>query len=321
MSNLYNKLDKGSFFKFVVGLGNRDLENIKKMAVLYATAEIDMFDLTPDDNVIDSVIAGIKLAGKNPDDFEFCISFSIDNDNHGRKAHIDQDKCVKCLRCIKQCPHGAINFDRNSSKVFINKDKCIGCGKCHCSAITYSKDEIDVIKKISEFKNKYKIDCIELHISGTKSKIGEEEYKKVKKKFPNLPVGICISRLNYSEAKLKKLIAKLQKHTNGEKLIIQADGLSMSGKNNDYSATLQAVSIAQILENENVYILISGGTNQLSTKLANLCNVKINGVSIGSYGRLLVLEYINNPEFWYNDDVFNSALQKVQELVNSVKVL
>ncbi len=61
------------------------------------------------------------------------------------RSHVDQEKCIKCGRCVNVCPYGAINkmerpctkacgVDAISSDEFgradINYDKCVSCGMC-----------------------------------------------------------------------------------------------------------------------------------------------------------------------------------------------
>ncbi|NMD37546.1 MAG: DUF362 domain-containing protein [Christensenellaceae bacterium] len=44
------------------------------------------------------------------------------------KPVVDQDKCVNCKKCAKECAQNAISFD--TGKAYINHDKCVGCGRC-----------------------------------------------------------------------------------------------------------------------------------------------------------------------------------------------
>ena len=63
---------------------------------------------------------------------------------HGR-AHIDQDKCIKCGRCAQVCPYHAIHHHErpcaaacgmnaigsdDKGRADINYDKCVSCGQC-----------------------------------------------------------------------------------------------------------------------------------------------------------------------------------------------
>jgi len=102
--------------------------------------------------------------------------------------------------------------------------------------------------------------------------------------------------------------------------IIQADGIPMSGSDDSFKTTLQAVAMGEIIMDANlpVYIFLSGGTNSKTTELAKLCGVKYTGVSVGSYARQIVREYITRDDFYENKIVFNEALRKAKMLVDSV---
>jgi NADH-quinone oxidoreductase subunit F len=45
------------------------------------------------------------------------------------KYEIDQEKCKKCMVCVKNCPNKAIEV-KEGEIIFINQDKCIKCGTC-----------------------------------------------------------------------------------------------------------------------------------------------------------------------------------------------
>jgi hypothetical protein len=62
-------------------------------------------------------------------------------------------------------------------------------------------------------------------------------------------------------------------------------------------------------------ILISGGTNSFSKELANKTNVRINGVSIGTYARDLIEVHISKNNFYENDDAIMEAFKKAKQLV------
>ncbi|MHA1802720.1 MAG: 4Fe-4S binding protein, partial [Candidatus Heimdallarchaeaceae archaeon] len=44
------------------------------------------------------------------------------------KADIDQELCIKCLKCVFHCPEGTIH--RKNSTVIVNKAYCKACGIC-----------------------------------------------------------------------------------------------------------------------------------------------------------------------------------------------
>jgi NADP-reducing hydrogenase subunit HndC len=43
---------------------------------------------------------------------------------------IDPDKCEGCLRCIRECPTGAVSGEKRQPHT-INQDMCIRCGACY----------------------------------------------------------------------------------------------------------------------------------------------------------------------------------------------
>lgn len=72
------------------------------------------------------------------------------------KPDVDQEKCVGCRTCAKNCAHGAISFGENR-KASIDHSKCVGCGRClgacNFDAIYNSNSSAndDLNKKIAEY--------------------------------------------------------------------------------------------------------------------------------------------------------------------------
>ena len=91
--------------------------------------------------------------------------------------------------------------------------------------------------------------------------------------------------------------------------MIEVDGINNQSENT-YNQTLQTISTADIINKElnskipnskKIPIILSGGTNSFTSKLAMQCGVPFNGISITS-------NYLNqNKEFEIgNKDIFNS---------------
>ena len=101
--------------------------------------------------------------------------------------------------------------------------------------------------------------------------------------------------------------------------IIQADGVPMSGGSDDYKTTLQAVAMAEVIQNANlpVYITLSGGTNSKTAELARLCGIKFSGIAIGSWARKIVKTYVTQDDFWENKEIQQSAINAAKELINN----
>ena len=169
-------------------------------------------------------------------------------DHHVRKSFIDPNTCIGCKLCIPVCPTKAIpnnfvdNLDEfkklnskfemeNQEKDIVIKDLCIGCGKC--SAIC-PKDHIISYRHPKNELNKLLPEClkagaesIELHAGVSEDDITIEEWEIVKKSNPDQFNSICLDRLNLSNF-LENRIDKIKKISK-DKLIVQADGIPMSG--------------------------------------------------------------------------------------------
>ena len=102
--------------------------------------------------------------------------------------------------------------------------------------------------------------------------------------------------------------------------IVQADGFPMSGGQDDFKTTLQAVATAEIVQNAKlpVYIMLSGGTNSKTAQLAKMCNIDYNGIAIGTFARKIVSKYIERTDFLTNKRIFNDALKIAKQLVETV---
>ncbi|MCI1965989.1 MAG: DUF362 domain-containing protein [Oscillospiraceae bacterium] len=77
------------------------------------------------------------------------------------KPHVNQEVCVGCGSCRKNCAHGAITIE--NKKASIDHSRCVGCGRCigacPMDAVLPASDESNDIldKKIAEYS------CAVLH--------------------------------------------------------------------------------------------------------------------------------------------------------------
>lgn len=301
-------------FKLVCGAGNEDIEEIKRLVYLYAVAGCRFFDLSANGDVILAAKEALDIAKVY--DAYLCVSVGIKNDPHVKKAVIDYDRCVNCGACEEICPEGAIHYAK------VKKEKCIGCGRCWrvCSraAISYISEEKDlneVLPKIVETG----IDCIELHAMGLNDEEVFSKLKYINDNFEGL-LSICTSRGQLSDEAMVKRIEKMLENRKPYSTIVQSDGFPMSGGDDNYKSTLQAVATGEIVQNAKlpVYLILSGGTNAKTTELAKMCDISYHGVAVGSYARKIVRRYVERPDFWTNPVVLNSALEIAKPLIDSV---
>lgn len=332
---LNNLLNQKKCFKLICGAGNENLDEIEKLIALYAKAGCHFFDLSANEEVLKAAQRGLdfSIPKKEQIDYYFCISIGTNGDQHMQKASINPKKCVACGKCINVCPQGAIEANSkqqiaNSSLGFpaqqpqIIEKNCIGCLKCQqiCenNAIEmYQKNKPFSLSSVLSFN----LSCIELHASDSGEKEVDEIWEYLNKNFDGM-LSLCIGRGKLSDdmilSRVERLMAKRKPYTT----IIQADGNPMSGGKDDYETTLPAVETGKLIQSANlpVYLLLSGGTNTKTAKLARNHDVNTNGIAMGSYARKIVKQYLEKEDFYTNINLFDKAFHIAEKLVKSVEL-
>ena len=307
-------LKNKTFFKLVCGAGNEDLESVKKFVYVYAKAGCKVFDLSARKEVLESAKDGAKLA--NAEDVHYCVSVGIKGDPHISKAGVNGSACIKCGNCARSCPNSAI-YPPN----IIDEKKCIGCGicakKCPTGAIKMYEKDVNV-KEILPYLVQNGADMLELHIMGHDK--ADLDYKwDIINSCQTEFASICIDRENFGNKEAIERIESMISYRKPYTTIIQADGVPMSGGSDDYKTTLQAVAMAEIVQNANlpVYITLSGGTNSKTMDLCHKCGIYPNGVAIGSFARKIIKPYFDLPDFWENTNIQDKAINSAKELIKA----
>ena len=375
--NLKKKLIENKCFKVICGAGNEDKEEVKKISFIYSLAGATLLDVSANPEVVRASLEGINLANEFNSKYNIgvqnkpyiVVSVGMPGDHHVRKSYIDPQTCIGCKVCIPVCPTKAIpenfvenldyfkqlggNFnEQNQDKEIVVKDLCIGCGKC--SAIC-PKDNIISYRHPKNELEKLLPECIEagaesieLHAGVSEDSLTLDEWEIIKESNPNQFNSVCLDRQNLSNFLLENRIEKI-KNISKDKLIIQADGIPMSGGENDYNTTLQGIACADVINKKfnmrknikqksssggkasisskkiyrdsghklGIFILVSGGTNQKTKKLAELTNVRVNGVSIGTYARDIIHQDIKQDNFLKDKDLIISSYKTAKKLVDA----
>lgn len=374
---LKKKLIENKCFKVICGAGNEDKEEVKRISFVYSLAGATLLDVSANPDVVKSSLEGINLANKFNSKYNIglnnkpyiVVSVGMPGDHHVRKSYIDPETCIGCKICIPVCPTKAIpeNFvenldyfkklggnynEENQDKEIVIKDLCIGCGKCSAicpkeNIISYRHPKKELQKLLPECIEAG-AESIELHAGVSEDDLTVEEWKIINDSNPNQFNSICLDRLNLSNFLLENRIEKI-KNISKDKLIIQADGIPMSGGENNYNTTLQAIACADVINKKfnmrknikeksigggkasisskkvyrvsghklGIFILVSGGTNEKTKKLADITNVRVNGVSIGTYARDIIHQDIKKKNFFEDKDLIISAFQTAKKLVDA----
>ncbi len=323
----YNRLKKilqqRRLFKLVCGAGNEDPEEVKRLAFVFTLAGSTMLDLSANADIVDAAAEGIRnayeiapLLGRDIKIKPYLnVSVGLKGDPHVRKAQINLNKCTKCGRCIPVCKQKAISDDFK-----VRKYRCIGCGYCEVicpkAAIQYINKRLD-LNEILPLCIQRGVETLELHAAVDDDKAFLADWKIINNLIRGNFISLCIDRSLLSNKHLIDRI-KMAYALTGERLIIQADGIPMSGsEKDDYNNTLQAVACADIVVKSKipVKIVLSGGTNRKTGLLAKQCAVAAHGVAIGSFARKIVKEFISNDKFYDNRVLIKKAVSVADELI------
>lgn len=314
---LKDLLEQHQCFKLVCGAGNEDAQEVEKLVTLYSKAGCMFFDLCAKPEIVDAAKRGLERAGIK-DNRYLCVSVGIDGDPHITKAVINQDKCVKCGKCKLICPHDAII---ELDKYKVKKERCLGCTQC---AKQCPKNAIEMVSQLQDYNEVLPkliakgIDCIEFHAISEDEKDVDKKWLQLNEMFDGM-LCISIDRSELGDRKLKERVKRMLNIRKPFTTIIQADGIAMSGSNDEYGTTLQAVATAQLFQNANMpaYIMMSGGTNTKSTELTKMCGVKPHCLAVGSYARKIVKEYLERDDFYENEEVMEQAVKIAKNLIDT----
>ena len=324
-------LSKSNYFKLVCGAGNENKSEVEYLAYIYTLSGCAGFDVSANPDVVNAASKGIDAAFTKAKELNIIIPFrpfitvsvGMPGDHHVRKAIITTD-CVSCNLCIPTCPTDAI-----PKNLVITRDLCIGCGNCEAvcppsaNAISYEHNAKELMQILPKCVSAG-AESIELHSGVPDNSSTIKEWKIVSDSVPNGMISMCLDRNHLSNDDLIDRI-KLAKDIADDRLIIQADGIPMSGGTDNFNTTLQAVAIAELINkrlkfNNNAYknlpILISGGTNSYTGNLARQLKVPFNGITIGTHARKVISKFRNDPKALSNN-ILKEAISNARTLIES----
>jgi len=355
MNNRFEKLQElfrdQKYFKMICGAGNENLEEVRRLATIYTLAGATGLDISATPSVVTACVDGINrafdLSQKVGVDIKIqpyiMVSVGMPGDHHVRKATIDPDACIKCGLCVSPvCPTDAIlPIVIGLEAANVIESKCIGCGSCSAICpkphiISYAHNEKNLLDVLPECLHAG-AENIELHAAIAEDEVIIKEWEIINKVNPHGHNSMCLDRLHLGNFMLENRI-KMAKEISQNRTIIQADGYPMSGGEDNYNTTLQAVSTADVINkafnmrlnkktkkmeykrNPEINIVLSGGTNSLSAELSKQCDVGFHGIAVGTFARNLIYENIKE-KYDYDNISFYKDLKNIKNAVNIARAL
>ena len=196
---------------------------------------------------------------------------------------------------------------------------CIGCGKCaevcQFDSVTFYARRVD-FNKILPRCFKAAAENVELHAIIDDDDSVMSDWPIIDGLVQNNFASMCLGRPQLSDNHLVNRINAVYK-ISGERTIIQADGAPMNGGSDDFNTTLQAVAITDIISKSKIPVMVLsfGGTNSKTGELARMCNVYLNGVSIGTFAKKIVRDLITDVDFETNLNLIKKAVNIASKLV------
>ena len=283
--SLQTLLESRKCIKIICGAGNENIEQIRHITDIYARAGVRYFDISANIEAIRTVkqvLQKLNIEGY------ICVSYGIKGDPHTKKIKVSE-ACINCGKCVPTCSQKALY--QTTDAVWIMNDSCIGCGTCipACSfnALSLSSIPKNIEDTLPDIVAEG-VDTIEFHANGALSDI-DRNLSSIENLHTGM-ISICMDRSLYGDKQLIDIFTKFITHRTPYSTIIQADGLPMEGNNDSPGITLQAIAFGQIIARAKlpVYLLLSGGTNDKTSYLAQQMGFAYNGISVGSFARKII---------------------------------
>lgn len=301
-------MEERRFFKLIIGAALKDFQAIEEYAYEFTKLQPEIIDISAFPSSVIYAQRGIEKAIKENKNLKkpvLMISVNSSSDPHFRRIEIDFDKCTQCLACIPSCPSKA--FYINEKNLFsYNIDLCFGCSNCleYCDYEAFSfsywkaKDTC-ALNELFELG----VLALEIHL-GKDLESFQDFYRKIDTKNIIESFSIGSELLDFEELKISlDLIYEevMKKHGYHKKIIIQCDGIPLSGATEaSYEKDQISINNAKLLlehsnskKLENLYFQLAGGITEKSLKKADSQGVYVHGMAIGSYARKLISQKSN----------------------------
>ena len=332
--NFKSILEQKNYFKLVCGAGNQDYEWIERLVFVYTMAGATGIDIAADSEVVKAAVKGVDRAEEYLWEIKgqrlvvrpfITVSVGMPGDDHIRKAWFN-DACSACDACIPVCPTDAI-----PEGLVVIEELCIGCGACdsacHFNAVEYTNVSHNLEELLPDLLA-LGADNVELHAAVPNDDVVMAEWQAVCDVVTDSYCSMSIDRNYLSNTALLVRIDKARELA-GERTMIQADGVPMGGTGGDVGKTIQAIAIADQINrmvhfdkkrkkaDQQLMVLLSGGTNNETRVLAEAAGLEYHGIAIGTFARKQIQNEVRTNAIFDDAELIDTAVAKAVAVVEA----
>ena len=251
MNPLASRLKSRSLFKFILGLTNFDMAEIRFLTQVYTLAGTDIIDVAAEPEVVAATrraMADLREEYPNlPDPPRIMVSAALTHDPHIEGVPLGPE-------------HRASVAPATICELVASVEACLGEGA----------------------------NMVELHASDSDDRSLKEAAVALHPLLEDRYLSVCLGTQGLRSPLDVIRQAQLVEEIHGPFTMIQAEGLATARRGDPWSS-LPGLTLAQaLLANTSAYVLVAGGANHWTRNLADILGIPIHGVAVGSYARGLV---------------------------------
>lgn len=290
-------LNRRCFFKLICGGSFSDAEKLQKLLDIYlATGLVSAVDISAAWPVVCAALEVYRSQAAPPP--MLMVSFPLDNDPHFRKIQLVEENCIACGHCVPACPTQVFSLD-GEAPLAVDTPACYGCGRCVpvCPTEALVMDPFTVHPDLPQVLAQPEVTAVELHTTHADPVLVETLYQELGPLLADKLISVCLRPQTLPTGQVLAFLNTLQKNT-PYPLIVQVDGIPMSGSSDDPEASLPALEAAIQLAPglpPGCHLTVSGGINGHTARYLQMPRYRaIEGVGMGTCARRQVWDFLDS---------------------------
>ena len=254
MDRLAARLESRSLVKFILGLTNFDLPEIRFLTQVYTLAGADIIDVAAEPAIVATARQAMADIGRQlpslKDRPAIMVSTALAHDPHIEGVAIP-------------AAYRPAVAPANTAELTAGVEACLEQGA----------------------------EMVELHASDSDDGALEAAVEAVHPLLGARYLSVCLGTQGRRSPRQVLRQAKIAEEVHGRHTMIQAEGLTATRRADPFSS-LPGLALAQaLLAYTSAYVLVAGGANLWTRNLAETLGVGVHGVASGTYARDLVRRF------------------------------